>query len=50
MSLYSELEEPTNEQAAAQAEFSIVECINLLNNMIDHFQQVQTRLQAPPLP
>lgn len=50
VSLYSELEEPTNEQAAAQAEFSIVECINLLNNMIDHFQQVQTRLQAPPLP
>lgn len=50
VSLYSELEEPTNEQATAQAEFSIVECINLLTNMIDHFQQVQTRLQVPPLP
>lgn len=47
VSLYAELEEPTNEQATLAAEFSIVECINLLNNMIDRFQQIQVALRVP---
>lgn len=50
VSLYAELEEPTNEESTLAAEFSIVECINLLNNMIDHFRQIQVGLQARPFP
>ena len=50
VSLYSDLEEPLSEQDSITAEFSIVECINLLNNMIDHFEQVQVQLRAAPAP
>ncbi len=30
------------------AEFEIVECINLLTNLIDHLQQIQQNLIALP--
>ena len=39
--LYSTLQAPQDPAAALQAEFEIVECINLLANMIDHLQQTK---------
>jgi len=39
--LYSTLEPPQGAAAALQSEFEIVECINLLSNMIDHLEQTK---------
>lgn len=44
--LYSNVSEPQTTQAAMTAEFEIVECINLLTNMIDHFAQIDRQLQG----
>lgn len=38
--LYSNLQAPTDSPATSRAEFEIVECINLVTNMIDHLGQV----------
>ncbi len=38
--LYSNLEIPADSPATTRAEFEIVECINLVSNMIDHLGQV----------
>ena len=39
--LYSTLVPPQDPAAALQSEFEIVECINLLSNMIDHLEQTK---------
>lgn len=44
--LYSNVSEPQSTEAAMSAEFEIVECINLLTNMIDHFTQIDQQLQG----
>lgn len=41
--LYSTLESPTDSPALQQAEFDIVECINLVSNMIGHLSQIEAR-------
>lgn len=46
--LYSDIIEPANPEAAIDAEFTLVECINLLTNLIDHLQQMQQTLGAAP--
>ena len=38
--LYSSLEEPADSAAALRAEFEVVECINLVTNMIEHLGQI----------
>lgn len=43
--LYSNVSEPQSTRAAMAAEFEIVECINLLTNMIDHFARIDQQLQ-----
>ena len=45
--LYSTLEPPQDAAAVLQAEFEIVECINLLSNMIDHLEQIEISLINP---
>ncbi len=45
--LYSSLEEPQDPATARQAEFEIVECINLLTNMIDNLEQIKIGLSVP---
>ncbi len=44
--LYSTLEEPETPEEILAAEFEIVECINLLTSMIDHFGQIDQQLQG----
>ncbi len=46
--LYSDIQAPQSPEAAMAAEFEIVECINLLTNLIDHLQQIQQNLSALP--
>ena len=41
---YSTLENPVDQNNAASTEFEIVECINLLTNMIDHLEQIKVSL------
>jgi putative iron-regulated protein len=45
--LYSTFEIPEAADVSRQAEFDIVECINLLTNMIDHLQQIKIQLLNP---
>ena len=49
--LYSTLQLPgqpqENSPTAAQAEFDVVECINLLTNMIDNLEQIKVSLLTP---
>lgn len=47
VSLYSSLEAPQTPDASLQAEFKIVECINLLTNMIDYLEQIKIGLSNP---
>lgn len=42
--LFSTLEVPESSASALQAEFDIVECINLVSNMVDHLSQVRASL------
>jgi len=42
--LYSTLAPPTEPGASLQTEFEIVECINLLSNMIDSLEQIEISL------
>ena len=42
--LYSQITPPATSQERIANEFEIVECINLLNNMIDHLQQARQAL------
>jgi len=42
--LYIDIETPGDPAAARQAEFDIVECINLLTNMIDHLSRIETTI------
>ena len=42
--LYSQITQPATSQERIANEFAIVECINLLNNMIDHLQQARQAL------
>jgi putative iron-regulated protein len=42
--LYNEIEIPENIASTQKTEFAIVECINLVTNMIDHLDQVRTSL------
>ncbi|MCI5107252.1 MAG: hypothetical protein MRY76_11100 [Pseudomonadales bacterium] len=44
--LYSDIQAPQSPEAAMAAEFEIVECINLLTNLIEHLQQIQQNLGA----
>jgi uncharacterized iron-regulated protein len=46
--LYSDIQAPQSPEAAMAAEFEIVECINLLTNLIEHLQQIQQNLSALP--
>ncbi|MDA1369228.1 MAG: hypothetical protein O2971_00495 [Proteobacteria bacterium] len=41
---YSTRENPVDQNTAASTEFVIVECINLLTNMIDHLEQIKVSL------
>lgn len=42
--LYSNLNAPSDTSSTMQAEFAVVECINLLTNMIDHFERIKSSL------
>lgn len=42
--LYSNLNAPSDTTSTMQAEFAVVECINLLTNMIDHFDRIRDSL------
>ena len=44
--LYSTINEPETPEASLKAEFEIVECINLLTNMIDHFNRIDQQLKG----
>ena len=45
--LYSTLGNPEDTRDSLQAEFEIVECINLLTNMIDYLEQIKIGLYDP---
>lgn len=45
--LYSTASAPETPEAATASEFEIVECINLLSNMIDHFSRIDSQLAGP---
>ena len=45
--LYSTLGSPEDTRDSLRAEFEIVECINLLTNMIDHLEQIKVSLYDP---
>ncbi|HAJ76315.1 MAG TPA: hypothetical protein DCM64_07650 [Gammaproteobacteria bacterium] len=45
--LYSTLGSPEDTRDSLRAEFEIVECINLLTNMIDHLEQIKVGLYDP---
>ncbi len=44
--LYSSLEVPQTPEEILDTEFEIVECINLLTNMIDYFSRIDRQLQG----
>lgn len=45
--LYSKFEVPESAMVKAEAEFEIVECINLLTNTIDYLEQIKIDLSRP---
>ncbi|MDD9890738.1 MAG: imelysin family protein [Gammaproteobacteria bacterium] len=45
--LYSTLEVSADTLVSAEAEFAVVECINLLTNMIDYLEQIKISLYQP---
>jgi len=45
--LYSTLGSPEDTRDRLRAEFEIVECINLVTNMIDHLEQIKVSLYDP---
>ena len=45
--LYSTLEVAEDAEVSAAAEFEVVECINLLTNMIDYLEQIKIGLYEP---
>lgn len=45
--LYSSFETPQSSSETQQAEFEIVECINLLTNMIDNLEQIKIEVSNP---
>lgn len=48
--LYPNLKLPENPRATLQAEFEIVECINLLTNTINHLEQIKIGVSNPSNP
>ena len=45
--LYSTLDISEESTISTEAEFEIVECINLLTNMIDYLEQIKITLATP---
>ena len=45
--LYSTQDASPNPSSAADAEFAVVECINLLTNMVDYLEQIKASLSEP---